>query len=53
MTTSNHRPYTYPDNKIDISSGSGRDGAVKYADFALGKMIESAKKNHGLKIPFL
>ena len=30
MTTSNHRPYTYPENKIDIPSGTGRDGAVKY-----------------------
>lgn len=36
MTTSNHRPYTYPENRIDIPSGSGRDGAVKYADWALG-----------------
>ena len=29
MTTSNHRPYTYPDGRIDIPSGSGREGAVK------------------------
>lgn len=43
MTTSNHRPYSYPDNKIDIPSGTGRDGAVKYADFALGKMLEQAR----------
>lgn len=43
MTTSNHRPYTYPDNKIDIPSGTGRDGAVKYADYALGQMLEKAK----------
>ncbi|MDV6167446.1 sulfatase-like hydrolase/transferase [Flavobacterium sp. DG1-102-2] len=43
MTTSNHRPYTYPDNKIDIQSGTGREGAVKYADFALGKMLETAR----------
>lgn len=43
MTTSNHRPYTYPDNKIDIPSGTGRNGAVKYADYALGKMLEKAK----------
>jgi phosphoglycerol transferase MdoB-like AlkP superfamily enzyme len=32
MTTSNHRPYTYPDGRIDIKSGNGRDGAVKYTD---------------------
>jgi len=43
MTTSNHRPYSYPDNKIDIPSGTGRDGAVKYADFAIGKMLEQAR----------
>lgn len=49
MTTSNHRPYSYPDNKIDISSGTGRDGAVKYADFALGKMLETARNKPWFK----
>ncbi|MBP7653734.1 LTA synthase family protein [Candidatus Dependentiae bacterium] len=44
MTTSNHRPFTYPENKIDIKSGTGRNGAVKYCDFAIGKLIDSAKK---------
>jgi len=29
MTTTNHRPYTYPDGRIDIRSPGGRDGAVK------------------------
>ncbi len=43
MTTSNHRPYTYPDNKIDISSGKGRNGAVKYTDYAINKFIEDSK----------
>ena len=43
MTTSNHRPYTYPDNKIDIPSGAGRHGAVKYTDFAIQQFIEKAK----------
>ncbi|OYQ38057.1 sulfatase [Flavobacterium cyanobacteriorum] len=43
MTTSNHKPYTYPAGKIDIPSGSGRDGAVKYADYALGKMLSIAR----------
>jgi phosphoglycerol transferase MdoB-like AlkP superfamily enzyme len=40
MTTSNHRPYTYPDKKIDIPSGSGRDGAVKYTDYAIGEFLK-------------
>ncbi len=43
MTTSNHRPYTYPDNKIDIPSGDGRSGAVKYTDFAIKRFINWAK----------
>ena len=43
MTTSNHRPYTYPEGKIDIPSGTGRSGGVKYTDYAIGKFIEKAK----------
>jgi phosphoglycerol transferase MdoB-like AlkP superfamily enzyme len=39
MTTSNHRPFTYPDGKIDIPSKSGRDGAVKYTDYAIGEFV--------------
>ncbi|WP_350599911.1 LTA synthase family protein [Pseudomonas sp. 65/3-MNA-CIBAN-0223] len=44
MTTSNHRPYTYPDNRIDIKSGNGRDGAVKYTDYAIGHFLEQARQ---------
>ena len=44
MTTSNHRPFTYPEGTIDIPSGSGRDGGVKYADYAIGRFIKSARK---------
>jgi phosphoglycerol transferase MdoB-like AlkP superfamily enzyme len=44
MTTSNHRPYTYPDGKIDIPSHSNRAGGVKYADYSVGKLIEWAKE---------
>lgn len=43
MTTTNHRPYTYPDGRIDIPSGSGRYGAVKYTDWAIGDLIERVK----------
>lgn len=43
MTTSNHRPYTYPDGRIDIPSGHGRDGAVKYTDYAIARFIDAAK----------
>lgn len=44
MTTSNHRPYTYPDGKIDIPSKTGRDGGVKYSDYAIGRLLSEAKK---------
>ncbi|HQZ02740.1 MAG TPA: LTA synthase family protein [Thauera sp.] len=44
MTTSNHRPYTYPDGRIDIPSGTGRDGAVKYTDFAIGQFLARARE---------
>ncbi|MFQ6592063.1 LTA synthase family protein [Pseudomonas palleroniana] len=44
MTTSNHRPYTYPDGRIDIKSGKGRDGAVKYTDYAIGQFLEAARQ---------
>lgn len=42
MTTSNHRPFTYPDGRIDIPSGTSREGAVKYSDWAIGQFIKEA-----------
>lgn len=49
MTTSNHKPYTYENNKIDIPSGTGRAGAVKYADYAIGDFLEQARKKPWFK----
>lgn len=43
MTTSNHKPYTYPEGKIDIPSGTGRNGAVKYTDYAIGAFLKNAR----------
>lgn len=43
MTTSNHRPYTFPEGRIDLPSKvSGRRGAVKYTDYAIGALIREA-----------
>lgn len=42
MTTSNHKPYTFPAGKIDLPQGN-RNGAVKYTDYALGKFLADAK----------
>lgn len=49
MTTSNHRPYTYPEGRIDIPPKTGRSGGVKYADHAIGKFIEEARKEPWFK----
>jgi phosphoglycerol transferase MdoB-like AlkP superfamily enzyme len=43
MTNSNHRPFTYPDNTVDIPSGTGRYGAIKYTDYALKEFLNEAK----------
>ncbi|TDP03028.1 LTA synthase family protein [Flavobacterium sp. 245] len=45
MTVSNHRPFTYPNNKIDIPGDiKSREGGVKYTDFALRRFFEMASK---------
>jgi phosphoglycerol transferase MdoB-like AlkP superfamily enzyme len=43
MTVSNHRPYTYPDGRIDIPAAMQvREGAVKYTDYAINKFLKDA-----------
>jgi len=44
MTTSNHRPYTYPNGKIDIPSHTGRWGGVKYTDYAVNQFLQKSSK---------
>ena len=45
MTVSNHRPFTYPEGKIDISGkAKSRDGGVKYTDYALKQFFSMARK---------
>ena len=45
MTVSNHRPYVYPEGRIDISpSHQSIQGAVKYTDFAINKFLKDAQK---------
>jgi len=43
MTVSNHRPFAYPAGRIDVPSGTSREGAVKYTDFAVGRFIDDAR----------
>jgi phosphoglycerol transferase MdoB-like AlkP superfamily enzyme len=49
MTTTNHRPFTYPDGRIDIPSPGGRDGGVKYTDYAIGRFIDQARSKPWFK----
>ena len=49
MTTSNHRPFTYPGGRIDIASPGGREGGVKYTDFAIGQFIDQARSKPWFK----
>lgn len=50
MTVSNHRPFTYPNNKIDIPGDiKSRDGGVKYTDYSMKKFFEMASKQPWFK----
>ncbi len=45
MTVSNHRPFTYPEHKINIDANSkSREGGVKYTDYALRQFFKAAQK---------
>jgi phosphoglycerol transferase MdoB-like AlkP superfamily enzyme len=44
MTTSNHRPFTYPSGRIDIPPHTNRDGGVKYSDWAIARFLDHARE---------
>lgn len=48
MTTSNHRPYTWPEGRIPPSL-KGRHGGVAYTDHAIGAFLESARSKPWFK----
>lgn len=43
MTTSNHRPFGFPANRVPLPTGK-REGAVQYTDYAIGKFLEAARQ---------
>ena len=43
MTTSNHRPFTFPEGRVDAAQGT-REGAVRYTDWAIHDFLERAKQ---------
>ncbi len=49
ITSTNHKPYTYPDGVVDIPSGKSRDGAVKYTGKAFQQFFKEAKNKPWFK----
>lgn len=46
LSTSNHKPFTFPEGIPGIASeGGGREAGVRYADYALGRFFEAAKSH--------
>ena len=48
MTTSNHRPYTFPEGRVRMPQGL-RDSAVAYTDWAIGDLIKRASSKPWFK----
>jgi len=52
FSTSNHSPFDFPDGKIELVEGVPKKSvknAIKYADYAIGRFIEEAKKEEYYK----
>jgi phosphoglycerol transferase MdoB-like AlkP superfamily enzyme len=44
MTTSNHKPFTFPPGVDGVpEKGGGREAGVRYADYAIGRFFDMAK----------
>ncbi|WP_426687232.1 LTA synthase family protein [Rhodanobacter ginsengiterrae] len=43
MTTSNHRPFTFPTGRVKQANGT-REGAVAYTDWSIGDFIRRARE---------
>lgn len=45
MSTSNHKPFTYPAGVPGVpEQGGGRDAGVRYADYAVGRFFDQLKQ---------
>jgi phosphoglycerol transferase MdoB-like AlkP superfamily enzyme len=45
MTTSNHKPFTFPDGVPGVKAkGGGREAGVRYADYALGRFVDALQR---------
>ena len=44
LSTSNHKPFTFPPNPVGIPEAhGGREAGIRYADYSIGKFFEAAK----------
>lgn len=48
LTVSNHRPFTYPDDRIE-SNEQTRENAVRYADWAIGDFFRQVREKEFFK----
>lgn len=48
MTTSNHKPYSFPEHTIDAPQGK-RESVIQYTDYAIGKFINNARNKPWFK----
>ncbi|MGH8444405.1 MAG: LTA synthase family protein [Solimonas sp.] len=50
MSTSNHKPYTFPDGVPGVKPrGGGRNAGARYADYAIGRFFDEAAKRDWYK----
>ena len=42
MTTTNHRPFTFPEGRVDDKLSGTREGSCRYADWAIGDFLRRA-----------
>jgi phosphoglycerol transferase MdoB-like AlkP superfamily enzyme len=46
MTTSNHKPFTFPEGIAGIPpQGGGREAGIRYADYAIGQFFQEAPRH--------
>jgi phosphoglycerol transferase MdoB-like AlkP superfamily enzyme len=50
MSTSNHKPYTFPEGIPGVKpSGGGREAGIRYSDYAIGQFFREARQRPWFK----
>jgi len=45
FTSSNHSPFEIPENRVEVSPHGPRETAIRYADYALGRFFDTARRS--------